>query len=398
MQETLLSTFFMWGYREIITPVFEYLDTIAPGLSKGLLEKSYKFVDRESGKLILLRPDITPQVARMLAGVFSEELKPLRLCYYGNVFRYEESHGGKEKEIFQAGCELAGTLSPDADAEIIALAAEALRKCEINEFKIVLGQVGYLEGLISSLKDILGNSVSREWEDSLRDAISKKDVDRIYAILTQSCVKEEIREGILNIPNLFGGEKVFEQALKISDNEESRKAIENLKDIYSILCYYNLEDRILIDLCDIRGVNYYTGLFFEIFLPEVAYPVARGGRYDRLVGKFGKDIPSVGFAFDIEGIITAKEAREEHFIDYPIKYMIVGEEEYSREAIRLASYLREKGNRVIIDLSKDDMDVSMRYARNNNIEKLIIIKGKKEPLILVDARKGDMVQIKKERL
>src|SRR3990170_9057518 len=306
-QEKILSTFFKWGYKEVLTPVFEYYDVLSPGISSRLTEKSYKFVDRESGKMMLLRPDITPQIARMVAGILTDEPKPLRLCYYGNVFRYEESHAGREREMFQVGCELVGPSSPEADAEIIAVACDAVKGFGIEDFKIVIGHGGYLYGIIAYLRDSFGQSFSPENEQSLQEAISKKDGDLIESILDIVGVRDMAKKEMLQISNLFGGEEIFDKASVIAKNRASSDAIENLQQIYSILCLHQLQAYVLFDLCDIRGIDYYTGMFFEIFSPGMAYPIGRGGRYDNLIGKFGDACPSTGFAINIESVIMAKE-------------------------------------------------------------------------------------------
>ena len=377
-QEKILSTFFKWGYKEVLTPVFEYYDVLSPGISSRLTEKSYKFVDRESGKMMLLRPDITPQIARMVAGILTDEPKPLRLCYYGNVFRYEESHAGRDREMFQVGCELVGIESPEADAEVIAVASEAIKDFGITDFKIVIGQAGFLNGIISSLNRYKEETISMEFEHSLQDAISRKDAGLIKTLLNNTGIKGKVRNNILEVPNLFGGEEILIKALNITNNELSKEAIENLRKIYSLLCLYGLKDSILIDLCDIREIDYYTGLFFEIFTPGIPYPVGAGGRYDNLIGKFGYDCPSTGFAIDIESIIKAMEKQGDFFIDNNINYLVVVKKEDEKIGIKLVRELRAKGYIVIMDTGLYDINSSINYAKKNKIEKVIILGNKKE--------------------
>lgn len=372
-QEMLLSTFFQWGYKEVVTPVFEYLDILSAGLSNRLLEKSYKFTDRESGKLMLLRPDITPQVARMAAGILSDEPKPLRLCYYGNVFRYQESHAGREREMFQVGCELAGPSSPEADAEIIAVVCDAVRGIGIKDFKIVIGHGGYLYGIIAYLRDSFGQSFTPENEQSLQEAIGKKDGDLISSILDMAGIKDQIKKRLLQIPDLFGGEEIFDKASIIAKNRASSDAIENLQQIYSILCLHQLKDYILFDLCDIRGIDYYTGMFFEIFSPGMAYPVGRGGRYDNLIGKFGHPCPSTGFAINIESIIMAREKQGRFTVDNEINFLITGRKKDKKIIIDLARKLRQSGHRVVMDTGIPNVNLSIVYAKKNNIDKVLVV-------------------------
>lgn len=397
-QEIILRTFLKWGYREVVTPVFEYLDVLSAGLSSGLIEKSYKFVDRESGKLMLMRPDITPQVARMAAGILADEPKPLRLCYCGNVFRYEESHAGREREMFQVGCELIGAASPKADAEIIAVASDALKEAGIEDFKIVIGHIGYLYGIISFLRDFSGQDFSHDVEQSLQDAIVKKDIGLIETVLDSMGIKGERKGKILQIPGLFGGKEILDKAVRVSGNEDSLAAIENLRQVYSELCLYQLTDYILFDLCDIRGIDYYTGLFFEVFATGMAYPISRGGRYDNLIGRFGKECPSIGFAVDIESIIMAKERQGKLSTPDGINYLIIEENNDKKRSIELARALRKKGYSVIMDMGFQDVDTAVTYARKNNIGSVIVIEDKegkkKKHFSVINLKTGEKTMVK----
>jgi len=399
VQDTVLATFLKWGYREVIPPVFEYLDVLARGLSSTLLEKSYKFVDRDSGRLMLLRPDITPQVARMVAGILSDEPKPLRLCYYGNVFRYEESHAGLEREMFQAGCELAGVASPAADAEIIAVASESIRKFGIKDFKIVISHAGYLSGIVSYLKQSLTGSLPPDSENALRDAISKKDGCRIASVLDNAGVEISVKENVLDVLKLFGSEGVFDRAEGVISNAESNEALRNLNEIYELLCVYGLKGQVLIDLCEIRGIDYYTGLFFEIFHDGVAYPLGRGGRYNNLIGKFGHDCPSTGFAIDVESIIMAKEKRYGVSLpDESIKYLVFLRDKSIDNGIELSSALRNAGNKVISDTGLETIEMATEYAMNNNIEN-IVTEGKDDMhFSIIDVKTGKKVHVDRSKL
>ncbi len=399
VQDTVLATFLKWGYREVIPPVFEYLDVLARGLSSTLLEKSYKFVDRDSGRLMLLRPDITPQVARMVAGILSDEPKPLRLCYYGNVFRYEESHAGLEREMFQAGCELAGVASPEADAEIIAVASESIRKFGIEDFKIVISHAGYLSGIVTHLKQSKTGSFSQDSENALRDAISRKDGCRIDAVLDHSGAEKSVKEKVLNVLRLFGSEEVFDRAEGVISNAESNEALQNLKEIYNLLCVYGLKEHILIDLCEFREIDYYTGLFFEIFHDGVAYPLGRGGRYNNLIGKFGLDSPSTGFAIDVESIIMAKEKRYGVSLpDESIKYLVFLCNNSIDYGIELSGALRDAGNKVIFDTGLQSIDAATEYAINNNIENIVTDGSENEHFSVIDVKTGNMVSMDRSRL
>lgn len=403
VQDTVLATFLKWGFREVIPPVFEYLDVLARGLSSTLLEKSYKFIDRDSGRLMLLRPDITPQAARMVAGILADEPKPLRLCYYGNVFRYEESHAGLEREMFQAGCELAGEASPEADAEIIAVAAESIRKFGIEDFKIVISHAGYLSGIMSYLEKSMQGSFSPDIENALRDAISKKDGCRAASVLDNAGAEISVRNKVLDVMKLFGTAEVFDRAEGIISNAGSNQALLNLNEIYKLLCVHGLKEQVLIDLCETRGIDYYTGLFFEIFHDGVAYPLGRGGRYDNLIGKFGADCPSTGFAIDVESIIMAKEKRYGVSLpDESIKYLIFLSQKSMDKSIELSielsGELRNAGYKVISDTGLKTIELATEFAMNNNIEK-IITEGKDDKhFFVMDVKTRKKVQVDRNKL
>ena len=149
VEELLLEEFYRWGYRSVITPLFEFLETISAGLGDDLRDKVLKFVDPSTGDVVALRPDITPQVGRIVATQLRDYNEPLRLCYNGRVVRFEEKGSGKEREVFQVGCELIGSSHPEADAEIIALSVKSLGKVGIKKTVLDIGHNGLLRTLLA---------------------------------------------------------------------------------------------------------------------------------------------------------------------------------------------------------------------------------------------------------
>ena len=177
VEGSLLGIFERWGYREIVTPTFEYLDVLSPGLEPTLLENSYKIVDRTTGRILLLRPDVTAQIARSVAMGMVGEHFPLRLSYRATVFRYEPEHAGRDREIFQVGAELIGADDPSADSEIIMLLIECLRQVGLRSFKISLGHVGFFKGLL------IRAGLSSEGQKRAEQAAARK----MYRGLGRSC-------------------------------------------------------------------------------------------------------------------------------------------------------------------------------------------------------------------
>src|SRR3989441_7497703 len=173
VEETLLTVFRRWGYREIVTPAYEYFDVLSQGMDHELQERMFKMVDRESGRLLALRADVTPQIARIVATRMREEPKPLRLAYLTNVFRYDEPHVGRYREFYQAGVELVGLPNPEGDAELIAMAVEGLRALDLREFQLDVGQADFFRGILEDL------GLDEEKARELRSALGKKDVSAL---------------------------------------------------------------------------------------------------------------------------------------------------------------------------------------------------------------------------
>jgi ATP phosphoribosyltransferase regulatory subunit len=353
IEETLLSVFRQWGYQEVIPPLFEYLDVISLGLGEDMIERAYKFVDRGSGRLMLLRPDVTPQIARMSAMLMADAPKPLRLCYRANVFRHEEEHAGRAREVFQIGGELIGPPGPEADAEVIAIAIESLRRLGLTDFKAVLGHNEFFKGLLNSL------NLPMEIQRRIKTAVARKDLSRLEEILKSSSVPRHRAQALLAMPRLFGREEVLRRAGALSEASGCKAALARLQAVYQILKSSGWGDCLMIDLSELRGFDYYTGVVFEIFAKDLGHSVGRGGRYDQLIGKFGVPSPSTGFAFDVEHVQWAwqqGESRRRVRLPSPeangpaltaADLLLVGLSPDPRRLFQVARMLREKGLRVI---------------------------------------------------
>ncbi len=379
--EAILSVFFRWGYREVVTPIFEYLDVLAAGLNEDLLRKSYKFVDRESGRLMILRPDMTPQVARMVAGNLFENLRPLRLCYHGNVFRYEEPHAGRERETFQVGGELVGPDSPRADAEVISIAVECLQSLGLERFRISLGHAGFLKGILKGLPPGA--------EERVVSAISRRDITRLESMTRIDAVLRPFAAILPKIPDLFGGEEVFGEAESLVatlPSSEPRRALEDLREVYSSLSLQGYREYILVDLGEVLDRDYYTGVFFEMFTGEIGYPVGHGGRYNQLAARFGKKCPSTGFALDVEILIRAMESAGTFPEKKGIDFLVADYSPDGAEGVRFSGLLRRKGFQVSLEVMGRDMDEALRYAQEVCISEVLLFG-------LPESRKGEFLRL-----
>ncbi|HIA14431.1 MAG TPA: ATP phosphoribosyltransferase regulatory subunit [Nitrospirales bacterium] len=293
-EDLILSVLQKWGFQEVVPPAFEYLDVLSRGLGDDLIEKGYKVLDRWNGRDLILRPDVTPQIARMVAMGMFADVRPLRLCYSAPVYRYDPDHAGRNREIFQIGAELIGPESATADAEMIVVAMACLRELGLERFTVTIGQGEFFNTLLS--KALISDTT--KWQ--LRCAAAKKNLTRLQEILSGAKVEEALTEIILAVPNLFGHEHVIDEAASLAGHwDDSLAALDWIREVHGLLAKEGHGEHVLVDLGEIRAFDYYTGLVFNIFIEGSGWELGGGGRYDHLVGCFGSECPSTGFAFDL---------------------------------------------------------------------------------------------------
>ncbi|HXC61864.1 MAG TPA: ATP phosphoribosyltransferase regulatory subunit, partial [Nitrospiria bacterium] len=391
IERELLSIFSQWGYEEVIPPIFEYLDVLADGLDEEMITKGYKVVDRGTGRLLILRPDVTPQIARMAATLMRDRPLPLRLCYSANVFRDEEEHAGRERELFQIGCELIGLEAPQADAEIIAIAIETLRHLGLRHFKLAIGQVEFFRGFLEGLR------LSPQIQKKIRNAMARKESSELREIIQQARIPSKVAEKILAVPELFGKAEVLKQAGHLVNGSATERALARLEEVYQLLVDYGYREHLIIDLGEIRGFDYYTGIVFEVFAKGLGYAFGGGGRYDQMLGKFGYDCPSTGFAFDLERLYNVLKQAEGAANDHPLNYLITNSSKQAVRAFQLAKALREKGCRVTLRTWNGDFSDTIRYARGIGVEKVLLLEDQErasDEVVLLDCRNGSRKRFK----
>lgn len=300
IERAIFSVFFRAGYEEVITPLFEYIDVFSQTVGDALLDRSYTFVDRATGRIMVVRPDVTPQIARMAATWLSNRKRPLKLCYSATLFRHAEEYAGQEREILQMGAEHIGESDAQTDADMILLAIETLNKLKIKA-KIVLGQTAFIRGILKPFESdpILFRKIL--------SAVARKEILHLSSILKDAKVSNIAKKQVLALPGLLGGEEVLKAAEALVQNSLCVAGLKRLCDVVHILTQKGLRDCLLIDLSEVRGFDYYTGIVFEIFADGANTELGGGGRYDHLAEKFGASCPSIGFALNIDHIQRIKE-------------------------------------------------------------------------------------------
>lgn len=372
IEAQLLSQISRWGYDEIILPTFEYLDVLAPGLEAELLETCYQFIDRTTGRTLLLRPDATAQVARTIGMGLTGSTLPQRLSYRTSVFRYEPEHAGRGREIFQVGAELVGVDDVTGDYEIISLLIECLQAIGLRSFTIAVGHVGFIKGLL------MRSGLSPQGQKRAEQAAAKKDLPRLEELLASERIAKAAAKAIREAPELTGHEAVLERGRVLAAGEPALTApLDRLAQVYHLLCAAGHRDSILLDLGEFRGFDYYDGVVFDVFAPGVGAELGGGGRYDHLIGRFGRDLPSTGFALDVDHLFRAVEMPQPGVDGPRLDYVVAGLRRSMRTVIEIADTLRRTQRRVVQVLIKGSehtlLSNALEAAQAQGAHALIVI-------------------------
>ena len=372
VQEKLHQIFRLYGYQDIQTPTFEYSDVFREEIGTIPSKELYKFFDRE-GNILTLRPDITPSVARAASTLFEDETMPVRLCYTGNVFINHFSYRGRLKENTQIGAELLGRDSIEADVEMIAMTVDGLKRTGLEEFQVSVGHVDFLRSLLEE------TGFEEEQRKRLLDLIHNQNYFGVDELMDELSVKGSVREDFHVLSELQGGVEILDRAVEIAPSINARLAVDHLREMYEMLKLYGVEKYITFDLSMMGNYDYYTGIIFRAFTYGTGDAVVRGGRYDHLMEKFGKQTPSIGFAIMIDELMNALNRQK-----IPVKYvhstMLVYTEESREKAIRIANEFRQKGKSVMIlkrDAS-DTIDQYIEYGRRYQVINMLWLQDEEQ--------------------
>lgn len=342
LERTLLDLLCASGYREIILPTFEYLDVLTPGLHSQVIEKGYQLTDRTTGRTLVLRPDATAQIARTVAMGMLGETRPLRISYRTSVFRYEPEHLGRDREQLQIGAELIGAPDAAGDAEIVSLVIESLRRLGVKSFRISLGHVGFLQGLLRR------SGLAPAEQKRAEQAAARKDIPELETIVSTGAVSSKYARAILGAPGLYGGEEVLARGRALAGRDRIVLAsLERLAKVYRILEAAGCGEYLMLDLGELRGFDYYDGMVFDVFAEGVGYDVGGGGRYDHLIGRFGRMLPSTGFAFDVDRLFRVLDGVDAANPAGGVDCLLTGPARLTGAVMTLAQRLRVGGASVV---------------------------------------------------
>ena len=366
----LTTMFRARGYRQVITPGIEFYDVFGSSAAHFPQENMYKLADTR-GRLMVIRPDCTIPIARLVATRLAASPMPLRLYYSENVYRVEHDLRGKRNEVFQTGVELIGSNALRSDLEIVELAASGLSDIGGERFRIELCHIGYFKALIDSL-DAPG-----ETKEQIRQCIEQKNYPALGDLLDPFGAARAAL-ALRYLPRLFGGEEVFEKAYALFDENGARESLDYLRSIYDYLRQLGLEGSVIVDLGLVNQIEYYTGIIFRGYFDGIGEPVLSGGRYDNLISDFGAALPAVGFAVnaDLASAVIEKQPPQTPDI------LVFSDEAHLPQAVNYIRSLTDNG--LVVESSMfDDYDASADYARRRGIRQLHVVDDDIEVVDLV---------------
>src|SRR5690349_11863990 len=331
-----------WGYRHVITPLVESMDVLDAGLGVDQRRRLFKFTDA-NGDIVALVGERTVPVARLVAGKLRAASLPLRLCYAGPVVSTDEARFHHRRETYQVGAELIGAPGPVADAEVIALAARCLEATGIRRYQVDVGHAEFFHGIMDAVR------LPDDVKTAVRAALAARDFVTLEALLEGTPLRSAEHELLLRFPALRGGPEILEAAGGLIRNKRSETAVAELAQVRDLLVAHGIGEVVVLDLGAIRDFDYYTGVIFEAYGPDLGQPVAQGGRYDMLLGRFGRPATATGFVVQLdlvsEMLTRAPRPPAVPRLDAAVAWSGAG----LNTALRLGSTLRLFGMRAVVD-------------------------------------------------
>lgn len=379
LQKQLLAKLKSYGYRDIETPTFEFFDVFGKEVGTVPSRDLYKFFDRE-GNTLVLRPDITPSIARAASKYYDRESMPVRLCYMGNTFINNSSYQGRLKETTQIGAEFIGDNRVSADAEILALVIDSLLGAGLTEFQVSLGHVDFFQCLCQEA------GFDEEMEVRLKELISNKNNFGVEELLKEQQIPEDLKELFGSLPQMFGNAGILARAASMTKNEKALGAVNRLQEISGILKSYGFEKYVSFDLGMLSKYMYYTGIIFRGYTFGTGEAIVKGGRYDQLLGHFGKDAPSVGFVVVTDALLNALARQKISLPREPRPLLLLYEPEDRTAAIQKAQELRGQGVRLALMEKDRDEAACAAYALRGGFQSAVLLK--KEGLAELQAEEG----------
>ncbi len=366
LQNRLHKVIASYGYNDIQTPTFEFFDIFSREIGTTPSKELYKFFDRE-GNTLVLRPDITPSIARCVAKYYMDEKMPVRLSYLGNTFINNSEHQGKLKETTQLGAELINDDSPEADAEMIAMVIELLLEAGLTDFQIDIGNIDFFKSLVEE------TGMDEETELELRELISEKNYFGTDAILDNLAIEDNLKELLMKLPQLFGNMDVINEAKSLTSNPRAIVALERIERVYELIKVYGLEKYISIDLGMLSKYKYYTGIIFKAYTFGTGDAIVNGGRYDKLLGWFGKEAAAIGLCVMVDGLMSALTRQKKDITVNNNSVVVLYNRADFAKALDFAKRLRGANVKATLSLINDEISNYLEFAKSENIKCVYVV-------------------------
>lgn len=390
----------LYGYEEVITPVVELYNLLAAKSGEEIRERMYTFKDL-GGRKVALRPEFTASVARLVATKMRNEPKPVKLFCVGSLYRYDEPQYGRFREFWQANYEFIGSSKPEADVEALILTKDLMDKLGLRDYWFKIGHVGILRGILSQ------EGVTEEQQNRIMQLLDKKLWEEALTVIRGSGASQNCLATLKKVFETKG--KDFSQTLKraeesVQDYEKAVAAVENLREILELTAESGVKLEVTIEAGFARGLEYYTGIIFETYVPEIEIALSGGGRYDKLIELFGGEpTPALGVAQGVDRIVLAmdkqripsKVARERRVVVIPV------DEESRAKAIGLSSMLRGAGLSVEVEVMGRKVSKALSDADRKAVAHAVIVgpeELKEGKVVLRDMKKREQRVVKIKNL
>ncbi|MEM2110791.1 MAG: histidine--tRNA ligase [Candidatus Bathyarchaeia archaeon] len=397
IEQTARNIAKLYGYREVITPIMEHYELLAAKIGEENRKRMYAFEDL-AGRKVALRPEFTASIARLVATKMTSASKPIRFFSAGSLYRYDEPQFGRYREFWQVNYELIGSNKPEADAEIIALTNDLVESLGLKDFSFKINHIGILRSILNQ------EGVKEEQQNNIMQLLDKKQWDDALNLVedaggSSKCLS--ILKNLFEVKGEYVESNIQEISSIVKDYAGALEAVENLSEIFSLLETSIMEKRFLLEAGFARGLEYYTGMIFEIYVPEMNIALGGGGRYDRLMELFGgESAPAVGVALGTDRLSLAQErqglssasSQEEKILVIPISDSTVG------EAFKFSTLLRKEGISTELEVMRRSVSRALSDADKKEITYVIIIgpeETKEGKIVLRNMKKRTQEKIEK---
>jgi ATP phosphoribosyltransferase regulatory subunit len=366
IENQLIDTFIQWGYMEISSPALEYYDlfTRPEILADG--DKMFKLIDAD-GRILVLRPDCTIPMARIVATKMKEFVYPLKLCYVADVFRIDQEQAGKKREFRQAGVELFGVTSVKGDAEVLVTAIESLHGLGLKHVTVELGSIKFLKALFAELK------LTEDQQQNVVDLLEEKNVTGLQEFADENGFNPSYKPLIARLPRLFGSPaEILDELAQFPMTPAMNEAVQELTATIDLVDEYGLGQYLGIDLGMVSQLDYYTGIIFKGFTRDLGTVLLSGGRYDALLGNFGMACPATGFALVVHKITKALKIQEQLNVTKRRHILVLSCSTPKGTVSRAVRQLRS-GDRIVEFCLLQTADAVRRYMEKRQVDELVRI-------------------------